>query len=170
MSDIIYFNKSGMRFPTISGKPVALDYATFKSCCCPDLCCDEEHAESAGQVDLIARYPYVYYQAQHAYPYPGGVICLGPFEVPVYVRFETNASCYYDDKFYGGVSVGCETPPPLWGGYYGPEDGTPLVVDLANPLEAGAVYKFTVISSKSIAVGVELLGGGTYSRIKWSPI
>lgn len=169
MSDIIYFNKSGMRFPTISGKPVALDYATFKSCCCPDLCCDEEHTESTGEVDLIARYPYVYYQASHSYPYPGGVICLGPFEVPVYVRFETNAFCYYDDAFYGGVCVGCETPDGLWGAYHGPLDGTPLVTDLANPLEAGAVYKFTIISSKSYFVGVELLSG-TYARIKWSPI
>jgi len=49
----IYWNKTGVKFPVQSGKPVAITQADFEECCCPcDLACVviaySEHSQSIG--------------------------------------------------------------------------------------------------------------------------
>lgn len=173
MSDKLYIMPSG-KFPMQNGKPVAITQSEFVECCCSECIwvCNENYSYHSGCIDLLARFPNIPC-GEGTVPYPNGVICLGPFDVDVYIRHETDVQCYYDDKFVAGVVdfKTCEPPPSKWGEWYGPLDGVELVTPLQNPLVAGDIYTFTIVSTRASIVGIGISGGiGSYSRVRWTPV
>jgi hypothetical protein len=160
----LYWN--GNKFPSQDGKPVVIHESDFQDCCCK-WCCNEEHPEYPGEMDLLARFPHIPARGGY-YPYPNGLICLGPFDVDIYIRHLTDTFVSYDDQFVGGQNNNtCATPPYLWG-YYGSSDGTLKTTILANPMPAGKIYIFTIVSTIPTMVGAHNLGPGTFAKIIWS--
>jgi len=154
---------NGNTFPSQNGNPVKMSFEEFADCC-GSWCCSEEHLEYPGEVNLLVRFPIIDAPAGY-FPYPDGVICLGPFDVPMYVRHETDGYVVHDDILVGGTCVPCQHLPFLLGSYYNPS-GIPVALSLANPLPVGSVFLFTVVSTIPVKVGVSMLSG-SFVKITW---
>ena len=159
----IYWN--GNKFPSQAGNPVAISIDEIRECC--GWACDENHAEYPGEINLFTRFPSVTAPSGY-YPYPAGMICLGPFDIDIIIRHIQNTYASYDDEFLGSITNLCVYPAYKWG-YYGPLDGTTWTVLLANPLPAGSIYSFTVASTIPTQVGIVNLRPdlGNVAKITW---
>lgn len=130
-----YFN--GSTFPTQAGKPVAITESEFLDCC-------------GCAIDLIAAYPCLDAPSGF-YPYPDGMLYIGPFTVPVRLTLKSDSTCYFDDYAAGGIVDEEEWPPMITSEYFYGN------LTLINPLPAGAIYRFTIISTIVTKVGLDPL-------------
>jgi len=157
------------KFPFQNGKPVLITREQFGHCCCR-WCCDEHKTYYPGAVNLLMRYPSAKAPDKGFWPYPNGIICLGPFDVTVDVFYESDLQVFFDDWFLGGEVNECQQPEQLYYHWYGNVDGTPIKNKLAT-IFPGQVFSFTVASDTPIAVGVGINPSGqpgTYSKITWN--
>jgi hypothetical protein len=152
----------GSHFPGQGGLPVKLSLEEYCDCC--GWCGDEEHLEYPGTVNLATRFPYIE-SSTLLVPYPDGVISLGPFDVPMYIRHETDGFIIHDDQFVGGICERGQRLPAIFGTYYNREKLL-LSVLIANPLPVGKIFLFTIVDTIHGMTGL-VLHDATYARVTW---